>query len=297
MTSGVDLTHPMVGELLGRCHYPATGSAVTCAVSGGADSLTLLVLAVAAGCDTTAVHVDHGARPGSDAEADLVARVAQRLGAAFRAERITVEPGPNFEARARSARYAMLPEDVLTGHTADDQAETVLLNLVRGAALDGLAGIRPERRPLLALRRADTAALCEALGLEAVVDPTNLSPDHRRNRVRHELIPLLDAVAEREVVPVIARQASLLRDAADHLAAEAAGLDPTDAKALSAAPLVLARIAVRTWIQETTRAEHPVGSAAVERVLDVAAGRARGTDVVDGWRVRRSDSRLRLERN
>src|SRR5205085_1693216 len=117
-----------VAGLLDRCWFPPAGSEVTCAVSGGPDSLALLVLAVHAGCSVTAVHVDHGLRAGSDAEADVVAAAAHRFGARFRAERVAVGAGPNLEARARAARYRMLPSDVLTGHTADDQAETVLLN-------------------------------------------------------------------------------------------------------------------------------------------------------------------------
>jgi tRNA(Ile)-lysidine synthase len=295
VSGAVELTHPLVGELLGRCHFPVAGTAVTCAVSGGADSLALLVLAVASGCEVTAVHVDHGARPGSEQEAGRVAQAAECLGAGFRSEQVTVDPGPNFEARARAARYSVLPHDVLTGHTADDQAETVLLNLMRGAALDGLAGMRSDRRPLLALRRAETVALCAELALDPFVDPTNDSPDHRRNRVRHQLIPLLDDIAERDVVPVMARQAALLREAADHLATEAALLDPTDARALTAAPIVLARLAVRSWVQETTGSDHPLGASAVERVLEVASGRVRGAEVGNGWQVRRTDSRLRLE--
>ncbi|HEX5365549.1 MAG TPA: ATP-binding protein, partial [Acidimicrobiales bacterium] len=123
-------------------------------MSGGADSLALLVLAARAGCRVTAVHVDHGLRPGSAGEADVVRAVAADVGAGFRAERVEVAPGPDLEARARAARYAVLPPGALTGHTADDQAETVLLNLIRGAGLEGLAGMRADqRRPLLALRR------------------------------------------------------------------------------------------------------------------------------------------------
>ena len=161
-------------------------------MSGGADSLALLVLAVEAGCDATAVHVDHGLRRGSAAEADVVAEVAARHGAAFETIRVEVGDGPNLEARARRARYAALPDDVLTGHTADDQAETVLLNLLRGSGLDGLAGYDPARRPLRLLRRRETHKLCADLGIQPVHDPSNDDPRFRRNRVRHELLPLLD---------------------------------------------------------------------------------------------------------
>ena len=89
-------------ELLGRCRFPAPGTALTCAVSGGADSLALLVLAVGARCTVTAVHVDHGLRPESGAEAAVVARAAERFGADFRSVAVTVHPGPNLEARARA---------------------------------------------------------------------------------------------------------------------------------------------------------------------------------------------------
>jgi len=177
----------VLAEALVRCSFPPPGTAVTCAVSGGPDSLALLVLAVRAGLDVTAVHVDHGLRPGSDAEADVVAGVCEALGARFRSERVVVEPGSNLEARARASRYDVLPPDVLTGHTADDQAETVLLNLLRGSGVEGLAGMRRDgRRPLLDLRRADTEAVCAAAGLEPVRDPSNDDPVHRRNRVRQD---------------------------------------------------------------------------------------------------------------
>src|SRR5207248_2070138 len=95
--------------LLPRCTFPAPGTEVTCAVSGGADSLALLLLATAAGCQVTAVHVDHGLRDGSAGEAELVEAVARRVGAGFRAERAQVAPGPNLEERARQVRYSMLP--------------------------------------------------------------------------------------------------------------------------------------------------------------------------------------------
>ena len=91
-------------ELLSRCNFPAPSSELVCAVSGGADSLALLVLATTAGCRVTAVHVDHGLRCGSGAEAEVVAEIALRYGAAFRAEKVEVAPGRNLEAaRGRPA--------------------------------------------------------------------------------------------------------------------------------------------------------------------------------------------------
>jgi tRNA(Ile)-lysidine synthase len=257
--------------------------------------MALLVLATEAGCDVTAVHVDHGLRLGSAAEADLVAEAAARFGAAFESRRAIVRAGSDLEARARAARYAALPRGALTGHTADDQAETVLLNLLRGAGLDGLRGMSPTNRPLIGLRRSETRAVCVALGLEVVDDPSNIDPSIRRNRVRHELLPLLDAIAQRDVVPIVSRQASLLADEAAVLDDLAAALDPTDARVLAAAPPALARRAVRGWLRCTSDLEHhPPDAATVERVLAVARGEAKGTDVGGGRRVTRSRGRLVL---
>jgi tRNA(Ile)-lysidine synthase len=288
----------LADELLLRCAFPPAGTEVDCAVSGGPDSLALLALAVTAGCEVTAIQVDHGLRPGSAGEADVVRRAADRFGARFAALRVDVAPGPNLEARARAARYAALPAGALTGHTADDQAETVLLNLVRGAALDGLAGMDPSRRPLRRLRRSETRALCASLGLEPVADPSNEDPAFRRNRVRHELLPLLSAVAVRDVVPVLARQADLLREDARVLDDLAAALDPTDARSLAAAPPALARRAVRAWLRAAGPGgpeRHPPDAAALGRVLAVVRGEAVACELPGGWRVARSGGRLRLE--
>lgn len=284
----------LVEALLGRCEFPPPGSVISCAVSGGADSLALLVLAVAAGCEVTAIHVDHGLRAGSHREADVVAAAAERLGARFAAERVTVEPGPNLEARARAARYGALPADAFTGHTADDQAETVLLNVLRGAGLDGLTGFAPQRRPIRWLRRHETLATCDAVGFEPVADPTNDDLAFRRNRVRHELLPLLDDIAERDVARVLARQADLLRADAALLDDLAAVLDPTDARALSEAPTPLARRAIRRWLR-TGQEQHPPDAATVERVLAVARGEALACEVGGGRSVRRSRGHLMLK--
>jgi len=286
---------PLVGALLARCTFPPPGTAVTCAVSGGADSTALLALAVAAGCHVTAVHVDHGLRAGSADEADVVADSAARLGAEFRGATVHVGDGSNLEARARAARYSVLPSDALTGHTADDQAETVLVNLLRGAGVNGIAGMRDDgRRPLLGLRRSDTVALCDALaldpGVRVVHDPSNDDPRHLRNRVRHELLPLMAELSQRDPVPVLARQAELAATDSDFLDTAALAIDPTDARQLAAAPSALARRAVRRWLT----GEHPPDAATVERVLAVARGDALGTDIGAGRRVTRHAQRLVL---
>lgn len=282
--------------LLARCNFPpASGGAVTCAVSGGADSLALLYLARAHGLEVTAVHVDHGIREGSQSEAAFVERAASELGAGFRALRVQVTPGANLEERARRARYGVLPPDALLGHTADDQAETVLLALARGGAWHGLGGMRPsQRRPILGLRRADTEALCQAAELDVIDDPSNADPAHLRNRVRHELLPLLEDIAGRDLTPVLVRQAGLFRDGADLISALAERIDPADSDALVAAPTIVARQAVRDWIRSTRGDVHPVDLATVDRVLDVAHLRVIATEVGEGWRVERSNRRLRL---
>ena len=281
-----------VVELLERCRFPPPGTEVDCAVSGGPDSTALLVLAVEAGLVATAWHVDHGLRSGSSAEGAMVARLAAGLGATARCMEATVDDGPNLEARARDARRAVLPPGVLTGHTADDQAETVLVNLLRGAGVPGAAGIgSPERRPLLALRRRETRALCEDLGIQPLADPMNDDPRFVRNRIRHEVLPLLADVSGRDPVPLLARHAMRAAEATHLLSGLVADVDPTDVRALAELPDDLVRLALRGWL--TRGADGlPPDSASVERVLDVARGRIRATEVVGGYRVVRSAGRL-----
>lgn len=290
MTLGIRETD-FVRDLLLRTNFPSSGP-VACAVSGGPDSMALLVLAATAGLAPTAHHVDHGLRPRSAAEADLVAEVCDRFGADFVAHRVTLDDGPNLEARARAARFAALPSGVLTGHTADDQAETVLLNLMRGAGIDGVAGMRRSpQKPLLALRRTETHELCRRCGITVAVDESNTDPRFRRNRVRQELVPLLDHIAQRDVSALLAREADLIADDEQFLTDLAAAIDVCDARALASAPVPLARRAVRRWLTDP----YPPDSATVERVLDVARGVHPGCDVGRGRRVIRSRQRLELK--
>ena len=282
---------PLVTDLLSRCTFPTSGTNVDCAVSGGADSVSLLVLACAANLNVTAWHVDHGLRENSHTEAELVAQLAVQLEARFEPRSVTVEHGANTEARAREARYGVLPTGVMTGHTADDQAETILINLLRGSGTRGLAGMQPTaQRPLLHIRRSETQALCDALGISVFNDPSNDDERFQRNRIRHEVLPLLESLAKRDLVPVLTRQADLLRDDDDLLNELASALDPSDALALANAPIALSRRAIRSWLTNPLVPD----SATVERVLDVARGNTLACDIGLGRQVRRSQQRLRI---
>jgi tRNA(Ile)-lysidine synthase len=257
--------------------------------------MALLVLAVAAGCEVTAVHVDHGLRSGSESEAEHVRVVAERLGAAFRSETVVVEPGPNLEARARAARHAVLGPDAALGHTTDDRAETLIVNLLRGAGPDGLASIRPgSRHPILDLRRSETERVCELEGIEPFIDPSNVDPMFVRNRIRHEALPLLAEIAGRDLVPILDRQADVFSSVADFLKSEAAELDPTDSRALREAPEAVAHVALREWLREGTTERHPPDAATIERVMAVVRGESIATDVGGNRRVERTSGKLRI---
>jgi tRNA(Ile)-lysidine synthase len=250
-----------------------------------------MVLACAANLNVTAWHVDHGLRENSHTEAALVAHLATQLGARFESRTVSVEQGANTEARAREARYAVLPPGAMTGHTADDQAETILINLLRGSGTRGLAGMQPTaQRPLLHIRRSETQALCNALGIAVFNDPSNNDERFQRNRIRHEVLPLLESLAKRDLVPVLTRQADLLRDDDDLLNELAGALDPTDARALASAPIALARRAIRSWLTNPLVPD----SATVERVLEVARGNTLACDIGLGRQVRRSQQQLRI---
>ncbi len=183
------------------------------AVSGGPDSMALLHAAAhLTGTDArrwrlTVAHLDHGLRDESAADATFVTDAAAALGLPAETRRTDVAAmaragGRSLEEAGRDARYrffdAVAPEGSLiaTAHTADDAAETVLINLLRGSGLGGVRGIPPRRgrvvRPLLGERRASLRALLDAAGIDYCLDPSNDDPAFLRNRVRGELLPLLE---------------------------------------------------------------------------------------------------------
>jgi tRNA(Ile)-lysidine synthase len=185
------------------------------AVSGGPDSLALLLLAHAALPGEIAVcSIDHGLRPEAAGEVALVERIAGERGIPFTQLAVTLAPG-NLQAQARAARYAALAKwakdkglgAVATAHHADDQAETLLMRLNRGSGLPGLAGVRARStiaeseitllRPLLSWRKAELAAVVAAAGITPAADPSNTNPAFDRARLRAQLAEAdwLDPVA------------------------------------------------------------------------------------------------------
>ena len=194
-----------------RRHVLQPGERVLVACSGGPDSMAMLDalarLAPPRGLALHVAHVDHGLREGSADEAERVAAAALAHGLPFTPLTARVAArGSSLQDRARAGRHAALDElasrldagAIALGHTADDQAETVLMRALAGgtprslAAMDGRSGRLA--RPLLRVWRADVEAYCRALGLDVLDDPSNVDPRFLRTRVRHELIPALETV-------------------------------------------------------------------------------------------------------
>jgi tRNA(Ile)-lysidine synthase len=234
---------------------------VAAAVSGGADSLALAAALAHLRPGAHALVVDHGLQPGS---ADVAARAAEQcrgLGlAAHVLDASTQDPasgGP--EAAARTARYAALDRAaderalaaVLLGHTLDDQAETVLLGLVRGSgarALAGMAAVRGRyRRPLLDVPRATTLAVCAEAGLQPWSDPHNDASAYARVRVRTRVLPVLEDQLGPGVAQALARSAQQLREDADAL--DALTPDTDEVAELLALPGALRGRAVKRWAE------------------------------------------------
>jgi len=212
------------------------GETVLTAVSGGADSVALadVLASLARELDVTVhlVHVNHGLRPEADAEQASVERLAADLHVPCHVERVAVRrkpPWEGLEAEARRARYGAFRavaqrvggQRIATAHTADDQAETMLMRLLEGAGPRGLAGIAPVRglliRPLLEARRADIEAHLRARGLAWMEDASNRDPRFLRNRIRLDVLPFLERSVDPGIAAGLARSAALVRALVDDL--------------------------------------------------------------------------------
>ncbi|HKC91671.1 MAG TPA: tRNA lysidine(34) synthetase TilS [Candidatus Limnocylindria bacterium] len=255
-----------------RAHQIFVPGPVLVAVSGGADSTALLLilaeLAEELGIVLHVAHFDHRTRPKQSAEdADFVAKLANRIGAPIRVGR--AEQPTTTEDAARTARYEFLRRAateigataIATGHTRDDQAETVLLHLTRGSGLAGLAGMRPLRegiaRPLLTIGRVDTVTICRAARIHPRSDPTNRSLKFARNRVRLEVLPELAKINPRasEAIARFAEAAAELQTEDDlDVAGVLARARDKDAVVVAALePTVRSRALALAWRDATGR--------------------------------------------
>ncbi len=310
------------------------------AVSGGADSVALLLAMHALkrdfGFRITVAHLDHRLR-GAEGRADaaFVEALARRLRVACVTGRSDVRASSrrkhiSLEMAAREARYRFLERTakakgataIVTAHTADDQAETVLLRLTRGSGATGLGGIRPVGRvsgqgvglpqsdiallrPLLDVSRADIEAFLEREGEVWREDVTNASRAFLRNRVRHDVLPLLEARINPAVRRTLCRTAEIFAEEdtwLDELAGKALG-DCRDGKdrlrreALDVLPPALARRVVRRWLMDEGVPADAVDFNSVERIRGLAARSAgsRETALRDAWRVVRRYGYLNVE--
>lgn len=258
------------------------------ALSGGADSAVCAWALIRTGVPVRLLHVDHRLRWSSWMSAGA-RRVAEHLELPLQVLPVVVPGGASPEGQARRVRYQALTgeleegELLATGHTADDQAETVLHRLLRGTGPTGLGGIPRYRpplvRPLLEARRRDVRNVAVAVGLPFRDDPANAEPSPTRNRLRHRLLPRLEAEYNPRLRPALARLAGLT--AADEALIEARvsavpirrveGRVWVPAGPLQALPLAVARRVVRRAVGLC--GVGGVGHAAVDRALAVALGR------------------------
>jgi len=325
-----------------RLDLPAGGETVVVAVSGGADSTALLLaldeLVKSGKLDLKVIvaHLDHALRAASRSDAKWVRELAKSLGCEVVVGRANLKPtaktaNENLEQAARNARYRFLLKTattrkasyVLTGHTTDDQAETILMRLIRGSAAEGLSGtqaVRPLRkgskvllvRPLIGwARRSEAEEYCRQNRIEFRRDEMNDDESFSRVRVRKQLLPLMESFNGR-VVQALNRTASLLNEdasalaeAANHLLEQAittsgkkneSATDTLSVSVMLQKPPAVRRRALREWILQSrgdlNRLEM-VHLLAVERLLEGERG-GRVAELPGGMEVRRTRGRLEI---
>ena len=309
---------PQVRRTVGERRLLARGDHVVVACSFGPDSVAmthaLARLAGELGVTLVVASVDHGLRVPAADEVRAAGRLADALALPFRALEVRVQGSGSVHRRAREARYAALlalartegARRIAVGHTMDDQAETVLSRMLRGAGLEGLSGIAPARadgivRPLIDVRRAEVERYVTEHALAHVRDPSNDDPRFERARLRRAVLPVLVA-EDPQIVPHLARLADDARAAAHLVRRRAERLlvghgfpardPPVDA--LLRAPEAVRRSALRRWVQERTR-ENPRRAhiTSLERLLE------EGGEVLLGgsWGALVREGELRAEHN
>lgn len=282
------------------------------AVSGGTDSTALLLLladlAPELGLVLHVAHFDHRIRRTGAADAQFVSDLAASVGAPIRIGR--AEGKPRSEDAAREARYAFLRRAatesgataIATGHTRDDQAETVLLHLTRGSGIAGLSGMRPSRegvvRPLLCVGRDETEAVCAATGIAPREDPSNRSLRYARNRIRRRVMPELRAINP-QASSALARVADAAAElAGSRAAAAASSLDKAtrdgaiDLDLLGPDPALREESLALAWLRSTGRVLSARGRSAL--AAQAARGDGRASLDLPGGRLDRERRIVRI---
>ena len=305
---------------------------VLAGVSGGPDSLCLMHVLHSLGYSVVVAHLDHQLRPESAEEAQMVEKMAAGLGLQFVGERKDIESfsrqrGLSLEEGARLARYQFLFQEaekicaaaVIVGHTADDQVETVLMHLLRGAGVPGLAGISfrslpntwsekiPLLRPLLGVWRETIWEYLKDQGLSPILDPSNLDPRIYRNRLRHELIPYLETFNPRlrqslwRTADILRQedeilQERLLSDWGSVVRKDDQATIVFDYQALKELPLGMQRRVFQKAVLSLRPAVRDLNYQAIDRAIEFlnqSASHAR-TDLIFGLRLSRESQRLVL---
>ena len=271
-------------------------------LSGGADSVCLLDVAVEIEAGVSALHVNYGLRPGADEDERFCRELCDRLGVPLTVERAAAAPSGNVQAWARTLRYAeaerIAEGDYATAHTLSDQAETVVYRLAASAGRRALLGMEPRRgrlvRPLLEVTREDTREWCRERGLEWREDPTNVDTYYARARVRHEVMPHLrelNPAAERNIAETARRlreEEELIERVVD-ATFERLGPAP-ELSALRGEPAGLARLMLSRLAGVTV---------SPDRVAAILSLSDRGThelDIADGIRAVAEYGRVRFAR-
>jgi len=262
-------------------------------LSGGADSTCLLDVALRLGAHVSALHANYGLRPESDSDAEFCRALCERLGVPLTVERLSLPGLGNLQAEARELRYALAERHAAggtyaTGHTASDQAETVLYRLAVSPGRRALLGMPARRgrlvRPLLEVTREETRDYCRAHGLDWVEDRSNVDPRFARARVRKEVVPVLrdlNPAAERTIVEtsrLLADEAEVLERAVDEVVVRL-GEQAQELSELQALPPGLARLVLRRLAERASAGSHALTRADCDAIL--ALGESGGSASLD----------------
>ena len=273
----------------------------TVALSGGADSAALAFLALQREPTADALHVDHGL-PASGLLREAATAIAARLGMQLETVAVEVGDGPSPEDQARAARYEVLDgwrQTVVTAHTRDDNAETVLINLIRGTAARGLGGIpyhRPPHvfRPSLDVTRSETREIAALAGLPFRDDPMNYDPNVMRNRIRHEIVPRARELNPK-VIDALARAAFAITSDTSMLDSMVDGIDVVGGVAAGLLVTLPRPLADRVLGRLITNCGVELTEDRLKRAWSVVEGRAARQDLAEGRSVVRRDAMVVVE--